>query len=195
MIRHFTIYILFFFCLSIFSQNIDLRILKSLNKNDKPLWDKSMRITSASVYPVMTLAVGGILANGYINKDDVMIRNGYKSAITIGLAALTSSTLKYFVDRSRPKLSYPNEITERDRAGRFSFPSGHTTSAFATATAVSLSCNKWYVTAPSFLYAGFVGYSRMRLGMHYPSDVLGGIVIGIGAGFLTWQVDKMVNGK
>jgi membrane-associated phospholipid phosphatase len=35
----------------------------------------------------------------------------------------------------------------------------------------------------------------MRLGMHFPSDVLGGMVIGIGAGLLTWQLDKAINQK
>lgn len=194
--RNYLLYFVFFpLYLCISGQTMDLKILKSLNKNDMQAWDKAMRVTSASVYPVMTVAVGGLFLDGYANNNDVMIRNGYKSAIAIGFAALTSSSFKYFVNRARPKLQYPEDIIERDRAGRFSFPSGHTTSAFATATALSLSCRKWYVTAPSFLYAGFVGYSRLRLGMHFPSDVLGGMVIGIGSGLLTWQVDRMVNGK
>jgi membrane-associated phospholipid phosphatase len=193
--KYFLFLVLHFLHNGICAQNPDLSILKTLNRNEMPLWDKTMRGTSASVYPVMTIAVGGLLINGYAKKDDLMIRNGYKSAVAIGFAALTSTSLKYFVDRARPKLQYPQDIIERDRAGRFSFPSGHTTSAFATATALSLSCRKWYVTAPSFLYAGFVGYSRMRLGMHFPTDVLGGMVIGIGSGLLTWQIDRMINGK
>lgn len=194
--RKYLIYfVLLFLCQNISAQSLDLRLLKSLNRNDKPLWDKSMRYTSMSIYPVMTIAVSTMLTDGAVNKNETMIRNGGKSAIAIGFAALTSSTIKYLADRPRPKKQYPQDIIERDKAGRFSFPSGHTTSAFATATALSLTYRKWYVTAPSFIYAGFVGYSRMRLGMHFPSDVLGGIVIGIGAGLLTWQVDRMVNGK
>lgn len=177
-------------------QNIDLRIVKSLNKSSMPVWDKTMRGVSFSVMPAMPLTVTGIWSYGYFNKDKVMMRNGYKSAITIGFAALTSLGLKYLVNRERPFKAYPDEVTQRDFGiGPFSFPSGHTTSAFATATALSLSCQKWYVTAPSFIYAGFVGYSRMRLGVHYPSDVLGGMLIGIGSGLLTWQIDKLVNGK
>lgn len=177
-------------------QNIDLRIVTSLNKNNMPVWDKTMRGLSFSVIPTMPLTVTGIWSYGYFNKDKVMMRNGYKSAITIGFAALTSLGMKYLVNRERPFKAYPDEVTQRDFGiGPFSFPSGHTTSAFATATALSLSCQKWYVTAPSFIYAGFVGYSRLRLGVHYPSDVLGGMVIGIGSGLLTWQIDKLVNGK
>ena len=177
-------------------QNMDLRIVKSLNKNNMPVWDKTMRGVSFSVMPAMPITVAGIWSYGYYNNDKVMMRNGYKSAITIGFAALTSVSLKYLVNRERPFKAHPDEVTQRDFGiGPFSFPSGHTTSAFATATALSLSCQKWYVTAPSFIYAGFVGYSRLRLGVHYPSDVLGGMIIGIGSGLLTWQIDKLVNGK
>lgn len=177
-------------------QSLDYKILHTLNRSEMPIWDKTMRGVSFSIYPVMPMTVIGLWSNGYLNKDEIMMRNGYKSAITLGFAAATTIGLKYLVNRERPFKKYPNDIIQRDsHVGPFSFPSGHTTSAFATATALSLSCKKWYVTVPSFVYAGFVGYSRMRLGVHYPSDILGGMVIGIGSGLLTWQLDRMVNGK
>ncbi len=161
-----------------------------------PLWDKGMKGLSFSVMPAMPISVVEIWYSGYRNKDEVMMRNGYKSAITIGFAALSATGLKYLVNRHRPFKDYPNDITQRDfGVGPFSFPSGHTTAAFATATALSLSCKNPYVTTSSFLYAGFVGYSRMRLGVHYPSDVLGGMLLGIASGLLTWKLDKAVNGK
>ncbi|WP_256604704.1 phosphatase PAP2 family protein [Sphingobacterium multivorum] len=68
-------------------------------------------------------------------------------------------------------------------AGGYSFPSGHTSSAFATASALSRAYSKWYVVAPSLLWASSVGYSRMYLGVHFPSDVLTGAVLGTGAAF------------
>lgn len=176
-----------------FSQGPDYSILKSINAREMPCWDKTMKGVSFSVYPAMPASVIGIWSHGYFTKDPVMMRNGYKSAISIGLAVGISTGLKYAVNRTRPFKEYPNDIIQRDKVGPLSFPSGHTTAAFATATAVSLSYKKWYVTVPSYLYAGFVGYSRMRLGVHYPSDVLGGMVIGIGSGLLTWQIDRWIN--
>lgn len=158
-------------------------------------WDKTMKGVSFSVYPAMPVSVIGIWSHGYFSKNEVMMRNGYKSAITIALAVGVSTGLKYAINRKRPFAAYPNDIIRRDDVGPYSFPSGHTTAAFATATAVSLSYKKWYVALPAYAYAGFVGYSRMRLGVHYPTDVLGGMVIGIGAGFLTWQLDKIINRK
>jgi len=178
-----------------FGQDIDYKILRSCNSSEMPVWDKTMNGVSFSVYPVMPLSVAGIWSHGYFTKDPVMMRNGYKSAITIGLACGISTGLKYAVSRTRPFTQYPGDIMQRSKCGPLSFPSGHTTAAFATATAVSLSYKKWYITVPSYVYAGFVGYSRMRLGVHYPSDVLGGMIIGIGCGFLTWQLDRVINGK
>ncbi|MDX2172343.1 MAG: phosphatase PAP2 family protein [Bacteroidota bacterium] len=174
---------------------LDYRLLKSINSGEMPCWDKTMKGVSFSVYPIMPLSVIGIWSNGYFTKNEAMMRNGYKSAITIGLALATTTGLKYVVNRTRPFARYPNDIIQRDLVGPYSFPSGHTTAAFATATAISFSYKKWYLVLPSYAYAGFVGYSRMRLGVHYPSDVLGGAIIGIGAGLLTWKLDKLLNKK
>ncbi len=154
-----------------------------------------MRGLSNSVYIVTPISVAGILTDGYMHKDEVMIRNGYKSAISIGFSSLLTSGLKYLVNRPRPFVTYSKDIIQRTKVGPFSFPSGHASMAFVTATAITLSTRNIYLAIPSYAYAAFVGYSRMRLGVHYTSDVLGGMIIGIGSGLLTWQLDKIINGK
>lgn len=178
-----------------FGQNLDFRILKSMNRTDMPKWDKGMRGLSSTVNPLIPVTVVGLFSQGYFTKDKVMMRNGIKSGISIGFAALVTAGLKISIHRLRPDIKYPGEFVQRTHAGRYSFPSGHTTSAFAMATALSLSYQKWYVAVPAYLYAGMVGYSRMRLGVHFPSDVLGGIVVGMGSGLLVWQLDRMINKK
>lgn len=193
-----SIYILvfLFFNLLVTGQNLDLRLLKSLNAKEMPTLDKGMKAVTFSPYVVMPSAIACTWINGYYAQDKVMMRNGYKSAVSVVFAVGVTTGLKYLVNRTRPYTKYPGEVKRRDfNNGPYSFPSGHTTVAFASATALSLSYKKWYVTAPSFMYAGFVGYSRMRLGVHYPSDVLGGIVIGVGSGLLTWFIDKRINGQ
>jgi membrane-associated phospholipid phosphatase len=177
------------------AQPTDLSILKSINQGYMPGWDKAMKDLSFTAYPVAPLSVGFILGQGYYKKDKSLIRNGYKSVITLALAMTISTGTKYLVQRARPVNSYPNDIIARDHSGTYSFPSGHTTASFATATALTLTYKKWYVAVPAYTYAGFVGYSRMRLGVHYPTDVLGGIIAGIGSGLLTWQLDKLLNKK
>lgn len=172
------------------SQNTDLRILKACNAGNLPMWDKTMEGITHSVYPVMPLTVGGIWLYGWKKKDKEMMRNGIKSGLAIGMAGGITIILKKIINRPRPFVTYPNDVTQRTKTGPYSFPSGHSTAAFATATALSLSTKKWEIAAPSFAYAALVAYSRMRLGVHYPSDVLAGSVIGIGSGFIVWQADK-----
>lgn len=184
--------IIIILCLAVggYSQSLDFSILKAINKNEHPNLDISMRITSASIYPAMVITPGSLLLSGYINHDDVMMRNGIKSGAAIGLSLLLTSGLKFSINRPRPFVQYPNDIIKRTDAGKYSFPSGHTSTAFATATALTLSTKKWYVAVPSYAYACAVGYSRMRLGVHFPSDVLGGMIVGIGSSLLVFQIDK-----
>ena len=187
--------IFIFYSLASFSQNADLRILKSINQTDHKAWDETMRITSDGVYPFMGIAPVALWVTGYVNKDEKLKRDGVKTVIAIGANVAIMYGMKEAVKRPRPFTSYPDDIILRQKTSGFSFPSGHTSCAFATATALTLSTKKWYVGVPAFTYAGLVGYSRMRLGAHYGSDVLVGVIIGVGSSLLTWQCDKWINNK
>ena len=84
-----------------------------------------------------------------------MVRN---ACVTIAASAICGGitvALKYSVNRERPFVTYP-DIKKKSYGGTPSFPSGHTSSAFATATSVSLLYPKWYIIAPSFAWAGTV---------------------------------------
>ncbi|MCF8423662.1 MAG: phosphatase PAP2 family protein [Bacteroidia bacterium] len=190
-----TVIVLILFCFALQSQNVDFSMLKTINKNEYQNLDISMRITSKSVYPLLIAAPGSLLLTGLVTKDKLMMRNGVKTGVAIGLNVLLTSGLKYAINRPRPFAQYPNDIIKRTNAGPYSFPSGHTSSAFAMATAMSLSTKKWYVAVPSYAYACAVGYSRMRLGVHFPTDVLGGMVLGIGSSLLVFQIDKWIQKK
>jgi len=174
------------------SQSLDFSMLRAINKKEHPNWDKTMKITSASIYPAMVITPGSLILSGYVNNDKVMMRNGVKTGVAIGLNVLLTTGLKYAINRPRPFVQYPNDIVQRTDAGKYSFPSGHTSTAFATATALTLSTKKWYVGVPAYAYACAVGYSRMRLGVHFPSDVLGGMIVGIGSSLLVFQIDKWI---
>ena len=74
-----------------------------------------------------------------------------------------------------------------------SFPSGHTTSAFAAAVIISLYTGKRSVALITFVLASLVAYSRVYLGQHFVEDVLAGSFVGVIAGsFCYWLQEKLL---
>lgn len=70
----------------------------------------------------------------------------------------------------------------------FSFPSGHTLSSFAAASALFCRNRKWGAAALGM--ALLIAFSRLYLYVHYPTDVLGGMVLGVLAGILGYRISK-----
>jgi membrane-associated phospholipid phosphatase len=91
---------------------------------------------------------------------------------------LVGSTLKLVANRERP-----------NSANRFSFPSGHTYGAFASATALSYAYG-WKAAVIMFPVATFVGLSRMADDEHWLSDVVGGTFLGFYCGRSAYYGDS-----
>ena len=171
------------------AQNMDIDLLRKINVHRNVKLDPTFKFVSHSVAPIMLATPLSVLAVGIIEKDKTTIQRGMVMGGTLILNGALTTGLKFAVNRPRPFATYP-DIVKLDKAGSFSFPSGHTSSAFAAATSLCLAYPKWYVIAPSFVWAGLAGYSRMHLGVHYPSDVLVGALIGIGSGVLMHCIGK-----
>ena len=111
-------------------------------------------------------------------------------AVLFGIAVgalITNVTLKPIVFRARPYTHEQYRVwweavgahLESER----SFPSGHTTSAMAAMMGIFLTTNKKY-SWTAFLFAILMGFTRMYFVVHYPTDILGGLVAGAGGGLL-----------
>jgi membrane-associated phospholipid phosphatase len=179
---------------SLCSQNFDIDLLHSINSGNTSSWDKTNRIISQSMTPLSIAAPASFFLYGVLAHDSISKRNSFVMGAGLLASGAITIGLKYAVNRARPFNTYPF-IEKKGEGGGPSFPSGHTSSAFATATSLSLCYPKWYVIAPSFLWASAMGYSRTELGVHYPSDVLAGAIIGIGSSFLMWKVNKKMGSK
>lgn len=186
------LFALLFLSATTYSQNLDIRILRQINEHRNVHLDGTFKTISNSVSPISIAAPILIFGTGMIEKDQDLKQKGLMIGESFLLTTIIATTLKHTINRPRPFETYP-DIQKIGAGGSSSFPSGHTSDAFSTATSLSLAFPKWYVIAPSYIYASAVGYSRMHLGVHYPSDVLAGAVIGAGSAFLCYKAQKWIN--
>ena len=92
--------------------------------------------------------------------------------------------VKHLVKRPRPFLDIPALEPLIKRPKGYSFPSGHTTLAFAVAFIAYRILPKRY-SIPAILIAVLIGFSRLYLGVHYPTDILGAMCVGYVAALIT----------
>lgn len=186
-----------FFLLSfviVSSQNIDFNILKQVNSNRNKALDPTFKAITNSAIPISIATPVVLYSIGMIQKDSLIKKKAVFVGETFLVSAFITLASKQILKRERPYNRY-FELDPVVFENSYSMPSGHTSIAFATAISLSLAYPKWYVIAPSFVWAGSVGYSRMHLGVHYPSDVLIGAFVGSGSAYLTLKVNQWLNKK
>ena len=177
-----------------YCQNWDLDLLKHINLERNRSLDGTFRLVTNSASPVTFGTPVVMCVTGLIKHDTLLLRNSLYIGSSVAVSAIITTIAKYAINRPRPFERYP--YIEKESSGRSpSFPSGHTSDAFAVATSVSLTYPRWYIIGPSFLWASAVGYSRMDLGVHYPSDVLAGAIVGAGCAWITYKVNQKLNSK
>ncbi len=114
-------------------------------------------------------------------------------AITVALAdQVTSSLIKPYFMRLRPSHE-PNlaglvHTVNQYKGGKFGFASSHAANTFGVATFLFLALKNTYrYVGLLFLWACFVSYTRIYLGVHYPGDILAGAILGTCFGWITYK--------
>jgi len=180
---------------SVSSQNLDIDILKPINKNETGFKNKYLELNASSVTAISIAAPVGIAIAGFIKHDKQLKKDALYMGASFLLSSLITQGTKHIINRQRPFEKYSFIVKRDDESGGMSFPSGHTSSAFCSATSLALRYPKWYVIAPAYLFATSVGWARMYQGVHYPSDVLVGALVGAGSAWLGWKAQKWISGK
>jgi membrane-associated phospholipid phosphatase len=191
MIKKLYCYIFFILTASlVHAQNFDINTLKKINVERNKSLDGTMKFLSATATPVSFGLPGGMVIAGLIAKDKNLRDNGYELALAAAGNFVFTRIVKLAVNRPRPFVTYPYLDPYKKSLINYSFPSGHASTAFAVATTLSIQYKKWYVAAPAYLWAAGVSYSRMHLGVHYPTDVMAGAVFGAGSSLVAHQIRK-----
>lgn len=145
--------------------------------------------------PVLTPILTGITTLGNAGAIWIVItialciwkktrRIGIICACSIVISFLINNLiLKHLVDRIRPYEVITGLQLLIAKPIDASFPSGHTSSAFSVAWVLLRKMHCRY-GVPSVIFAAVIGFSRLYVGVHYPTDVLIGMIIGIGCAYL-----------
>jgi membrane-associated phospholipid phosphatase len=136
------------------------------------------------VYGTIT---AGILGAGLLTGNRAVTRSGSRLAATLALAGAASSVAKLAVGRPRPDQS-DDADGYLPFSGQEAMPSGHTTMAFALATALSDDINQTWASVGLYTLAVGVGWSRINDNRHWLSDVAAGAALGITSA-------KVMNGR
>lgn len=105
---------------------------------------------------------------------------------------VSSGLIKHLVERLRPThdpdLESMVHVINGYRGGMYGFVSSHAANSFAAVTLMSLVMRHRAVTISLLVWALLQCYSRMYLGVHYPGDILGGMLVGVVVGWLVWRL-------
>ena len=170
---------------SMMAESFDLPILDWIAANLwNPVLDVLMpMITLLGDAGIFWIAIAVVLL---CMKKTRRVGLGMGFALIMGLL-VCNVTLKPLVGRIRP-YDYQEQEFQKiiplliERQHDFAFPSGHTIASFEAATVIAINHKKWGIAA--MVLAVLIAFSRLYLYVHYPTEVICSVILGVGFGFL-----------
>jgi len=175
---------------------LDTNLFLWLNSHHSPFWDDVMLFISGKIewLPLYLMLIAFIIYRFRWKSIPILI------AIILAVAMADQLAVKAFkevFERFRPthnpEIQHLVHIVNDYRGGSYGFVSNHAANSFSLAMFISLLFKNRYVTISIFFWALLVSYSRIYLGVHYPGDILGGAVLGIGIGWLIFFTYRKIS--
>lgn len=170
--------------------NFDTRLFRKINNSRSPFKTKVLNTFDISMLPVAILMTPAQFIYGRVMQKTYDENTAYL-AFTSELTNFTVTfAIKNLINRKRPIEALHNvKAKKMPVLDVYSFPSGHTSTSFSIATMYALRYPDYpLVYIPMYAWALTVGYARPYFGMHYPSDVLAGALIGSGTSILIYSL-------
>lgn len=175
--------------------SIDVKIFRTFNNIESKFVHTLIGITNRSIVPASIGTPAGLFTISRINKNHY----DESSAVLLALSEITNEAftqaLKYSVRRNRPyrTLNGVNLSDTSSVSGTYSFPSGHSSGSFVIATLLTLRYpDKPVLISGLYTWATIVSLGRMYWGVHYPSDVFTGMLVGAGSAALIYSLRKPI---
>lgn len=177
-----------FFCLYQLSQ-LDFQTILLIRSLHDPFLERlgsfGNRLGDGLTLVILCAGLGGI---GYFWKKKMWQQAGVDGLVAHALAGLATQILKHVIGRPRPRFTHQAVVDYGPswQGGLDAFPSGHAAASFAVAAVLARHFPAW----KGVWYGGalFVGVSRVVRGSHFPTDVLGGAVLGFLIGYVWARV-------
>jgi undecaprenyl-diphosphatase len=166
---------------------MDTSILHALNAfflHHDDIEDPVVLYANAAELLFLAMLVGAfVLVGGHRRRDTR--RAAVAAGISAAVALAIGSVISGIVDRPRPFVADPSAVhLFAKHAADPGFPSDHATAAFAIAVALLLRKRAW--GAIVLIFAAILAVGRVAMGVHYPSDVLGGAALGSLVAMALW---------
>lgn len=165
-------------------------MIKKIRKADALIIDKISKLHNRTGNRIMavitTLGTGGLVWF-LLCIPLLFTKDNLDAALNIPLGILIAwlvgeVTIKRLVGRVRPSEQLPEDEQIINRPKHYSFPSGHSASSFSVVAVTLVRCAP-YITIPVAILATLIAFSRLYLRVHYLTDVLAGIFLGMISGF------------
>ena len=175
-------------------ENIDHFLLLFFNGLNAPGLDQIMFFISSKWFwlPIIILFVV-LIVRKYRGKFWIPLLAAIICfAITDQASHLTKESMKRYRPTHNIEMSEKIHVVNDYRGGQYGFFSGHAANSFGLALITLLFVRHKYYTYLLIAWAILVSYSRMYLGVHYPSDILVGAVVGAVVAFGLWRLSKRI---